>query len=265
MKLDKIWTVSFSPTSNSQRVVNAIASGLQGIPIQHVDLTLPAAASAMQFGTNDLVVIGVPVYAGRVAPLAVKRLQGIVGNSTPAVLVVTYGNREFDDALIELKDITENIGFKPIAACAFIGEHAFSSPETPIAAGRPDPQDLKIAESFGIDIGKKLQTLVAFEAGHCPEIPGNHPYKEGMGQLPFSPTLRETQCTQCASCISACPTGAISLKSKIEIDRSLCILCCSCIKNCPEDALEMDAAPLKQKRQWLYEQCRERKEPQLYL
>lgn len=265
MKLDKIWTVSFSPTSNSKRVVNAIASGIQGIPVKHIDLTYPDAVSAMQFGTKDLVVIGVPVYAGRVAPLAVKRLQGIVGNNTPAVLVVTYGNREFEDALIELKDITENVMFRPIAAGAFIGEHSFSGTATPIAAGRPDSQDLKIAESFGVDIGKKLETLVAFAAGHCPEIPGNHPYKEGMGQLPFSPTLRETQCTQCASCISACPTGAISLKSTIEIDRSLCILCCSCIKNCPEDALEMDAAPLKQKRQWLYEQCRERKEPQLYL
>lgn len=265
MKIDKIWAVSFSPTNNSKRVVNAITSGLQGIPVENVDLTYPDAVSAMQFGTKDLVVIGVPVYAGRVAPLAVKRLAGIVGNNTPAVIVVTYGNRDFEDALIELIDISENARFRPIAACAFVGEHSFSGTKTPIANGMPDSQDLATAEAFGVKIGKKIGEVENIETTPCPEVPGNRPYKDGMGKLPFTPMLHETLCTQCASCITACPTGAISLKSKIEIDQNLCIFCCSCIKICPEDALEIDAAPLKQKRQWLYEHCRERKKPQLYL
>jgi len=265
MKINKIWTVSFSPTGNSKRIIEAIASTSKGIPVEHIDRTSPDAVSAIQFGPRDLVIFGVPVYAGRVAPLAVTRVQDIKGERTPAVIVVTYGNREFEDALIELKDITEKAGFMPIAAGAFIGEHSFSGPSTPIAAGRPDAHDLATAKTFGEKISKKLSDVEEWKASYCPEVPGNRPFKEGMAKLPFTPLLQANQCTQCELCIAACPTGAISLKSLIEIEQSLCIFCCSCIKTCPEHALIIDAAPLQQKRQSLYEQCSERKEPQMYL
>lgn len=267
MKIDKIWAISFSPTGNSRRVVDGIVSGLglQGVPVGNINLTHPEVVPVREFTTHDLVVVGVPVYAGRVAQLSVKRLAAMAGNNTPAVLVVTYGNREFEDALIELKDLSENAGFRPVAACAFIGEHSFSNAETPIAAGRPDSRDLATAEKFGKSIRKKLAEIDDIETSECsPAVPGNRPYKEGMGQLPFTPTLLATQCTQCASCLAGCPTGAISLQEKIEIDPNLCIFCCSCIKICPEKALVIDAAPLKEKRQWLHEHCKEQKEPQLY-
>jgi len=265
MKIDKIWTVSFSPTGNSKRIIESIASTIKRIPVEHIDRTSPDAVSSIQFGPRDLVVIGAPVYAGRVAPLAVTRIQDIRAERTPAVIVVTYGNRDFEDALIELKDITEKAGFIPIAAGAFIGEHSFSGPSTPIAAGRPDAYDLAAARDFGEKISEKLSEIEELKVSYCPEVPGNRPYKEGMAKLPFTPLLQASQCTQCELCIAACPTGAISLNSRIEIEQSLCIFCCSCIKTCPEHALTIDAAPLQQKQQSLYEQCSERKEPQLYL
>jgi ferredoxin len=265
MKIDKIRTISFSPTGNSKRVVEAIVSAIPGIPVEHMDRTSPDAVSSLQCGPQDLVVIGVPVYAGRVAPLAVRRLQDISGDKTPAVIVVTYGNREFEDALIELKDLAEHAGFLPIAAGAFIGEHSFSGPETPIAAGRPDSQDLTAAKAFGEKISKKLSDIEDWQDNCCLEVPGNRPYKDGMGKLPFTPLLLADQCTQCELCIAACPTGAISFGSQIQIDQNLCIFCCSCIKTCPENALVIDAPPLQQKRQSLYEQCSKRKEPQIYL
>jgi ferredoxin len=265
MKINKIWLVFFSPTGTSKRVINALVSGMQGIPCETLDLTSPGKVSAMQFGADELVIIGVPVYAGRVAPLAVKRLEMLRGNNTPAVLVATYGNREFEDALIELRDIALKAAFRPIAACTFIGEHSFSGPETPIAAGRPDSVDLATAEAFGKRISEKIAALQSSEIPRCPEVPGKSPYKEGMGPLPFTPTLLESACTQCATCLPVCPTGAISLDTRIEIDRNLCIFCCACIKICPEDALHIDADPIKQKRQWLFEHCTERKEPELYL
>lgn len=265
MKIRKIWLVSFSPTRTSKSVIDAIGSGMRDIPCETLDLTYPDTASNKQFKADELVIIGVPVYAGRVAPLAVKRLAAIQGNSTPAVIVVTYGNREFEDALIELRDLAEKAAFKPLAACTFIGEHSFSGAETPIAVDRPDSVDLAIAESFGLKIIEKLAALE--DVGNIPslEVPGDIPYKEGMGSLPFSPLLIEADCTQCEVCIPTCPAGAISLESRIEVDQQLCIFCCACIKNCPEGALKLDAAPLKEKRQWLYENCSERKEPELYL
>ncbi len=265
MQIDKIWTVYFSPTGNSKRVARAIATGFAGVPVEDLDLTSPGAVSGRQFGARDLVVIGVPVYAGRVASLAVTRMAAITGDKTPAVLAVTYGNREFEDALIEMKDLSVNAGFSPVAAGAFVGEHSFSSPEQPIASGRPDPLDLTAAREFGEKVSKKLSEVDDLSSVIFPEVPGNRPYKDGMGSLPFTPSLLEEQCTRCELCLSACPTGAISLQEKIEIDPDLCIFCCSCIKTCPESALEIGAAPIKEKRQWLYEECQVRKEPQLYL
>ncbi len=265
MKIKKIWLISFSPTRTSKKVVDSIVMEFQGVPTETIDLTYPDKISPMLFGPDELVIIGVPVYAGRVAPLAVKRLVDIQGDNTPAVIVATYGNRAFEDALVELLDIVLNKSFRPVAACTFIGEHSFSGVKTPIAAGRPDAADLTMAEAFGRKIRDKLTSLKGPETAHCPNVPGNIPYKDGTGPIPFTPLLIESECTQCSVCLSACPTGAISLETKIEIDCDTCIFCCACIKICPENALLIAADPLKQKRQWLFENCTERKEPELYL
>ena len=59
----------------------------------------------MDFGPDDLVLFGVPVYGGRIPSPAVQTLRRMQGSRTPAVLVAAYGNREYDDALLELADI----------------------------------------------------------------------------------------------------------------------------------------------------------------
>jgi len=265
MKIKKIRLISFSPTRTSKRVIDAIASGIGDIPADTVDLTYPDAVSTLQIAADELAVIGVPVYAGRVAPLAATRLAAIKGNSSPAVIVVIYGNREFEDALLELKDIAENAALIPLAAGAFIGEHSYSGPATPVGAGRPDSVDLAAANAFGAKIREKIADINDVTTGRGVHVPGNRPYKDGVGAIPFTPKVIEAQCTQCGICLPACPTGAISLNSQIAIDQELCIFCCACIKNCPEDALTIAADPIKQKRQWLYENCAERKDPKVYL
>jgi ferredoxin len=265
MNIKKIRLISFSPTRTSKSVIDAIASGIQHIPCETIDLTYPDAVSEIPLAADELVILGVPVYAGRVAPLAVQRLASIEGNNTPAVIVVTYGNREFEDALIELRDLAEKAGLKPMAACSFIGEHSFSGSEMPIAADRPDPVDLATAKAFGARISEKLAAVSDLKTAQSLKVPGNFPYKEGMGSMPFTPTVIHSECTQCAACIPVCPAGAISLETAIEIDQHLCIFCCACVKNCPEAAIKIDADPIMQKRQWLHEHCAERKEPELYL
>ncbi len=265
MKIKKIRLICFSPTRTSKTVIEAIASGMGDIPCEAIDLTYPDTHSKLHFAADELAIIGVPVYAGRVARLAVERLAAIQGSGTPAVIVVTYGNRAFEDALIELRNITENAGFNPIAACSFIGEHSFSGADMPVAANRPDTADLVTAKAYGVAIGEKLAEGMGTESARSLKVPGNVPYKERVAPLPFTPLVIQAKCSQCAACISTCPAGAISLESEIKMDPELCIFCCACIKNCPEAAIEIAAAPVKQIRQWLYEHCSERKEPELYL
>lgn len=90
----------------------------------------------MDFGPDDLVLFGVPVYGGRIPSPAVQTLRRMQGSRTPAVLVAAYGNREYDDALLELADIAAANGFIPFAAAALIAEHSIMHS---VAAGRDGP------------------------------------------------------------------------------------------------------------------------------
>ena len=129
--------VYYSPTGTSKRTIEAIAVGLDVKPIDHVDLTLPGSGSTSHvFHADELVVIAAPVYSGRVPSKAAERLRSLSAEGTPAVLVVVYGNRAYEDALLELKDLTSEQGFTAVAGAAFIGEHSYDAPETPIATGR---------------------------------------------------------------------------------------------------------------------------------
>ena len=102
-----------------------------------IDLTTDENSSPIEI-KDSITIIAVPVYAGRVAPIALQRLRRLRGNNAPAILITVYGNRDYEDALVELRDETIQLGFTPLAAGAFIGEHSYSRPNMPIAEGRPD-------------------------------------------------------------------------------------------------------------------------------
>lgn len=115
-----------------------------------------AAAHSAALSAGAVAVIAAPVYGGHVAPTAAKRLETLRGSGTPAVVIAVYGNRAFEKAAAELAALAARQGFVPVAAAAFVGEHSYSTPETPVAAGRPDAQDLARAAEFGAAVRKKL-------------------------------------------------------------------------------------------------------------
>ncbi len=265
MEITKVNTIFFSPTGTSKKVVEAIAEGARGTcPVEERDLTRPGYEQNMTVAADELAVIGVPVYAGRVASLALERLQGLSGSDSPAILVVLYGNREFEDALIELRDILAEQAFSIVAACAFIGEHSFSSTVMPIGLGRPDDKDLATARTFGQQVMEQIMSSSESVKKKL-QVPGKVPYKERMKKLPFSPQVNLEECTQCELCISSCPAGAILLDGQITIKAELCIFCCACIKNCPEEAVSIGAPPVQEIRAWLHANFQERKEPELFV
>ncbi len=142
MTIDSIKLIYFSPTRTTRKVVEGIAKGVQINPAERIDLTPPTARRQKIVQIHDgFVIIGSPVYGGRLPTDAVSRLLRLRGNGAPAAIVVVYGNRAYEDALLELRDIALDVGFKPIAAAAFIGEHSYSTDAAPVAAGRPDTED----------------------------------------------------------------------------------------------------------------------------
>ena len=75
-------------------------------------------------------------------------------------------------------DILIQRGCRPIAGAAFIGQHSFSTDETPTAVGRPDAGDLEHAELFGQKIQEKLRSVSSADRIPAIKIPGCHPYRQ---------------------------------------------------------------------------------------
>ncbi len=206
----------FSPTGGCEKVAAAI---VQKRLVQKVDLCAPVEAAKVQ---KPLLAV-VPVYGGRVPEVALERLRALQGQGTPAIAVVVYGNRAYEDALLELHtELTAN-GFRVVAAAAFIAEHSIVRS---IAKGRPHAEDCEKAAAFGNAVAAKL--AVGDMSTVC--VPGNMPYRD-RPQMPVALLTLEA-CRGCGRCARMCPTGAIPTDSPDKTDPSKCILCMRCVSVC---------------------------------
>ena len=265
MKNNTIKLLYFSPTGTTRKVLESIAKGITDSAVEHIDLTLPEnGQKPVPPFKDEIVLIGVPVYGGRVPVEAIKRLQRITANKTLAIPVVVYGNREFEDALLELKNLATDLGFYPIAGAAFIGEHSFATRDAPIAIGRPDSQDAEIAKGFGAKIKEKISALQSLDSSIDLGIPGRFPYQSGPRAMVVAPVTKIDLCTLCGTCADVCPTAAISVDERVETTIDLCIRCCACVKSCPTAARVWEDSMMLTITNWLIENCGSRKEPQLF-
>lgn len=259
--------VYFSPTGTTRRALEGIANALPVEQIEHLDLT-PPDARARDWGPieDELVLIGAPVYSGRIPSEAELGLRRVAGRNAAAVVVAVYGNRAFDDALIELRDLAVAAGFTPVAGAAFVGEHSFSTPDTPIAVGRPDATDLDAAAVFAAQIQTKLDGLDGLDAAPPLDVPGNLPYKERGQGMPITPKTVQETCTLCGACARACPTGAIEIgDDEVRTDAEKCILCFACVKECPTGARVLDSPRFWQSMAQRSKAWAERKEPETFI
>jgi len=232
--------VCFSPTGTTRKIATAIANGINHNNVELIDITNPdARKEIIRTKENELLIVAVPVYMGRVPSVLTEWFTTINAKNTPAVCVVVYGNRAFDDALLELNDMLAVQGCKPIAGAAFIGEHSFSSPELPSSVGRPDFNDLQLAETFGKNIEIALSSKKLINNAKRFSPPGNYPYggTKNLWHLNFIKV--SDKCNQCGICAKGCPVGAIDSNNSEVIDIDKCTLCCACIKYCPQNAKTM--------------------------
>ena len=266
MEVKQVKLISFSPTGTTQKILESIAEGIAVDDVAHINVTLPESAQQpIPPFSDELVIIGAPVYGGRLPVDAVKRFNRLQAKNTLAILVVVYGNREFEDALLELKNLAIALGFNPVAGGAFIGEHSFATADVPIANGRPDSRDVQKARDFGAKIKDKVAALPSPDVPIDLEIPGGFPYEaEGARSMAVSPVTTEDACTVCGTCAGVCPTAAISINGGVATEIALCIRCCACVKNCPTGARVWEDGMMKKIANWLNENCRTRKEPQLF-
>jgi NAD-dependent dihydropyrimidine dehydrogenase PreA subunit/flavodoxin len=262
LEINKVTTIYFSPTGTGKKIVNEIATSLP-YEQESIDLTLPEPKQkSYHIESNVLAIISVPVYGGRVPQTASNRLKNIHGNNTFSVIVVMYGNRAYEDALLELKNILSERSFKTIAGAAFIGQHSYSTVETPIAQGRPDSLDLKKAQELGLSVLKKVHSK------QLPDeltIPGNYPYQERGKREPKSPETYESTCILCGACERACPTRCILVSNLVETQKEKCISCTACVQTCPTGSRQWTHEGVIRGAKWLSIHFGERKEPDVFL
>jgi len=266
MKIQSLKLVYFSPTGTTKAIIQNVARGINQSTVEVLDITKPdARKQPLLTLENELFAVAVPVYMGRVPALLREWLHAIQAQKTPAVCIVVYGNRAYEDALLELKDILTKRGCVPIACAAYIGEHSFSSPETPTAEGRPDASDLIHAELFGRKINEKLLSISTVDQISDINIPGNYPYGGITKLWSVDFTAVSNECSQCGVCAAGCPVGAIDLENSKLIDKEACITCCACIKNCPQNARTMKPSLVKDAAIRLNKLYNARKEPVFFL
>ena len=256
MKLKGIAAVFFSPTGNTRKAVVEIADVIarrEGIAVREIDFTLPGAREEVRkFEAGELIIFGTPVYAGRIPNKILPAVQTLFeGNGALAVPVVTFGNRSFDNALIELRIELEQHGFHTVAGAAFVAEHVFSNK---LAAGRPDEKDLELIRRFAGDVAEKIKGLEEGPLDGMAEIPAPaavkgiepvpayyRPLQEDGSPANFLKAKPKTSdsCNDCGICARVCPMGSISPEDYRTVT-GICIKCQACVKSCPVHAKFFD-------------------------
>lgn len=266
MIIKNVKLVYFSPTGTTKKVVHSITRGIDPENVENIDITRPEARKqSLRITEDELLVIGVPVYMGRVPALIIEWLNTIQAQNTRAVCVVVYGNRTYEDAMLELNNIIMKRGCIPIAGGAFIGEHSFSQPETPTAMGRPDTNDVRHAEEFGRKIREKIESVSSISGLSEVDIPGIYPYRGDSTLWKVDFISVSNGCTSCGVCAENCPTGAIDSENSSIINQDTCITCCACIKNCPEHARTMKPGLVREASVRLYTLYKDPKMSEYYL
>lgn len=224
--MQQITLMYFSATGGTEKIARRMAASLSG-NVKEVDLSDPQNP-ACALSAEDVAVVAVPAYMGRVPVPAMQALRKISGGGCRAVSIAVYGNRHFDDTLVELNDTLADLGFKVIASGAFVAQHSLVNE---LAAGRPDDSDLAAIDAFA---GRVAEKIAGGKEGMDSTVPGNRPYVS----LPpvKSPILVSDGCTKCGICAARCPVGAIPAENPCETDPETCIVCMRCVTVCPAKA-----------------------------
>ena len=246
--------IFFSPSGTSQKVADQIAGNFSQ---EKENCNLLIFNDKKELKADDVAIVVMPVFAGRIPKTASERLSKIKGNNTPAIAIANYGNANVGDALLELGEILTENNFSIIGAGTTVSHHSIFSN---VAVGRPDASDIEKIDEFAKSCKSKLESGKTASI----EIPGE---KQGieLKQLPFVVSCDETLCAFCYDCVTVCPEKAIPDDDPIDTDLDLCSRCTACISICPEDARSFSGEAFEAKKPAFEEANSERKECEFIL
>jgi len=247
----KVVEIVFSPTGGTEKVAHILSKQWSENAIK-IDLSdSKTDFTKYEIEKGDMVLIAMPSFGGRAPAVAIQRLKQITGNGAKCTLVCVYGNRAYEDTLVEMEDAARTGGFQVIAAIAAVAEHSII-PQ--YAANRPDASDEAQLADFADRILQKN--------GDVASIPGNRPYKKG-GSVGLVPKVTK-DCVKCGLCVEKCPVQAIAPET-FAADSPKCISCMRCVRQCPHDARKVSGAMVSVAALAIKKACSVRKENELFL
>lgn len=253
----KLYNMTFSPTGGTRQVAEQLSSVWDCEKVNVNLLEANKDYGIWELEEDDVCIVAVPSFGGRVPAVALERLSAVRGNRAKAVLAAVYGNRDYDDTLLELKDTMETAGFTCVAAVAAVAEHSIMRQ---YGAGRPDEADREELVSFGRKIKEQTEQK---KTGDSLDVPGNRPYRKYSG-VPLRPKADKT-CSRCGLCSRECPVHAIPADNPSETSEDVCISCMRCIQVCPNHARKLNKLMVNVAAQKLKKACAEPKRNELFL
>nr|WP_275891350.1 4Fe-4S binding protein [Ruminococcus sp. OA3] len=248
--------IYFSPTGGTQKVVRTLGKCWESKP-QEIDLTDSKTEYGRYHVSGDtFCIIGVPSFGGRVPAPALERIAKIRADKSPALIVTAYGNRDYDDTLLELKECAGKAGFCVTAAVSAVTEHSITRQ---YGTGRPDKNDRRQLAEFGKTVRERI--LKSEDLTEV-RVKGSSPYRKYSG-VPLKPKAGRG-CTQCGLCARKCPVSAIPVDNCRKTDRKTCISCMRCVQVCPQKVRTVNGVLLKIAGRKLRKVCRIRKQNELY-
>lgn len=223
MKIGTIHLVYYSATFTTQRISRCIAASFNAPVVEH-DITMSPLQAPIVIPANELLILAMPVFGGLIPEIAAERLKDITGTDSPAIIVAVYGNRHYDNALCQMRDIATTQGFQVATAGAFIARHSIFST---IAADRPDDTDFTKAKTFAKESADIIASHDRFPRLDLPGKPDLI-----FRKPPLFPTADDT-CTACGTCTDTCPYQAIPADNPQSTNSERCMACGRCIVVCP--------------------------------
>lgn len=235
----RIGILYFSPTNTTKKICNAIALGMGAKNPKDLNITISDFRAKLTSNPNaildniDYLIIGAPVYSGKLPIQVIDCLKSISGNEKKCTAVVVYGNRDYGIALYHMVEILSNNNFNVLAAGTFIGQHSYSD-IIPVAIGRPDKTDLEKAYNFG------SESLNTFNFLSLEDIPVQRDmFSKSESYNPIKPVFISEKCIHCRICSKRCPMNIISPETGNWVNQEAmkqCIGCMACVSSCKDKA-----------------------------
>lgn len=224
-----LYEIYFSPTGGTKKVADIMIKAMKK-DAQEIDMIKdPDKILQTEFSEDDICLIAVPSYGGRIPSVTVDKFQKLQAKGTKAILVAVFGNRAIDDTLVEMQDILENAGFVCVVGVEAVAEHSLMHQ---FGTGRPDQQDEKELIRFSEQIMQKIETKM-----ECMkvELPGNHNYREYNG-VPFKTCCKWQMYFLWNLCKRMSSRSRFQKMNPKVTDKEKCISCMHCVAVCPQKA-----------------------------